>query len=232
MVSRKTSSRASHALGGTVAGGVHGIDLHGAVEVVAHGEFGPGALLQAGEGAQRHGIAVLVAHVELTQLFGVGPVFPLGLDVDLPLTAEPIEVIDKIAAHEGLQDPEDLADVHALLEHFVPVHLDEDLGHGGHEGGGDPGEFRPLPGRGQEFLGVFPEKIDIFTGPVFQDEGDAAGSADARDGRGREGKGGALGEFGELLIEGGHNGLVFLLRACAVRARASGSRRKSRCRYW
>ena len=159
---------------------------------------GPGALLETGEGAQGHGVAVLVAHVELTQLFGIDPIFPLGLDVDLPLAAEAVEVIDEVAAHEGLEDPVDLADVHALLEHLVPVHLDEDLGHRGDEGGGDPGEFRSFLGRSQEFLGVLPEELDIFPGPILQDKGDPAGSADARDGRGREGKGNALGKFSQL----------------------------------
>ena len=169
---------------------------------------------------QGHGVAVLVADVELAQLFGVGPKFSFGLDVDLPLAAEPVEIINEVAAHEGLQDPVDLTDVHALLEHLVPVHLDEDLGHRGHEGGGDPGEFRPFLRGRQELLGVLPEKLDIFAGPVFQDEGNPAGSADARDGRGRKGKGDALGELGELPIETGHDGLHIAPPACAVRARA------------
>ena len=45
----------------------------------------------------------LLSHVELPDLLGVRAVFALGLDVDLPLPAEAVEVVDEVAAHEGLQ---------------------------------------------------------------------------------------------------------------------------------
>ncbi len=34
---------------------------------------------------------------------------PFGLDVDLPLAAEPVEVVDETAPHEALQDLIDVA---------------------------------------------------------------------------------------------------------------------------
>ena len=54
-------------------------------------------------------------------------VFAFGLDIDLPLPAEPVEVVDKVAAHEGLQRLVNLADVHSLLQRLVAVHVHVEL---------------------------------------------------------------------------------------------------------
>ena len=64
---------------------------------------GPEMLLDRGQRGERHRVAVGVAHVELAEVVGVGPVVALGLDVDLPLPPEPVEVVDEAAAHEALQ---------------------------------------------------------------------------------------------------------------------------------
>ena len=72
----------------------------------------------------------------------------LGLDVDLPLAAEAIEVVDEGAAHEGLDGLVNARELHALLQRAVLVDVDETLGHVGVEGTLQRGDFGPLLGRG------------------------------------------------------------------------------------
>ena len=176
-------------------GAGRGVDLGGAIEVVAHGELGAGALLEARQRREGHRVALAVSHVELPELLGLGPVLALGLHINLPLPAEPVEVVDEVGAHEGLERSVDIAELHPLLQHLVAVHVDEDLRHRGGEGRGDPGKFGPFARLGQEFLGVLPQEGDVLACPVLEHHGDAARGADARDGRRREGEGHPCGSF-------------------------------------
>ena len=57
----------------------------------------------------------------------------LGLDIDLPLAAEAVEVVDERPAHERLDRSIHILDVDTLLEHFVAIHVDELLRHVGQE---------------------------------------------------------------------------------------------------
>ena len=57
----------------------------------------------------------------------------LGLEEDLPLPAEAVELVDVDAAEEGLERLVDVSDRDALFQHLVPVDVGEDLGHGGRQ---------------------------------------------------------------------------------------------------
>ena len=83
---------------------------------------------------QRHHLAVRVADVELADVLGSVAIVAFGLDVDLPLAAEAVEVVDERPAHERLDGPVDIVDGDALLEHLVAIHVDELLRHAGQEG--------------------------------------------------------------------------------------------------
>ena len=63
---------------------------------------GPSLRLDRGERRQRNALALVVADIEASDVLGVGAIVALGFDVDLPLAAKAIEVIDEISAHERL----------------------------------------------------------------------------------------------------------------------------------
>ena len=163
------------------------VDLRAAVEVVAHRELRPGRVLYVRHRGQRHHVPVVVAHIELAEVLRLGPGFALGLHVDLPLPAEAVEVVDEVAAHEGLERLVNVLQGHALLEHLVPVHIHEDLGHGRRERGPHAGQLGPLPRRLDELLHVVHEKAQVLARAVLQDERHASGGADAGNGRRRKG---------------------------------------------
>ena len=107
----------------------------------------------------------VVRHVKLADVLGLCAVLAFGLDIDLPLPAEAVEVVDEVAAHEGLEGLVDLSDVDALLEHLVAVHVHEELGHAGDEGGRDPLDLGPLAGRLDELVQVVGEEADALCRP-------------------------------------------------------------------
>ena len=76
---------------------------------------------------------VAVAHVELADILGPGPVVAFRLDVDLPLAAEAVEVVYEQPAHERLDGSIDIVQRHSLLEDFVSVDIHELLRHAGQE---------------------------------------------------------------------------------------------------
>lgn len=174
-----------HGLSRAVARRCVGIDLGAAVQVVAHGELGPGDVPDRGQGRKGHRRALAVAHVELSDVLDVGPVLALGLDVDLPLASELVEVVDEAAAHEALQGLVDIVDLDPLLEDLVAVHVDEELRDRGPEGRGHAAQLRALLRRLDEGVHVRGQELDILARPVLEHEGRAARGADAGDGRGR-----------------------------------------------
>ncbi len=114
-------------------------------------------------------------HIELPDFLCFVAVFSLRLDIDLPLAAKAIEVIDEVSAHKGLKGLVHLPQINALLEHFVPVHIDEDLRDAGQEGRRHPLQFGPLTRRLEKLVDVSARKANILAGPVLKNEGDAAG---------------------------------------------------------
>src|SRR2546421_405925 len=71
---------------------------------------------------------------------------PSRLFVALPLTADPVEIVDEISPHEGLDCPVDVVEGHTLFQHFVAVHLNEFLRHAGQEGSAQAGDLGALAG--------------------------------------------------------------------------------------
>ena len=109
MVSRKHFFQRFHHLVGSVAGRGRGIDLRAAIQVVAHDEFRPGSPLDSSERTQRHHLVVGIPDIELPEVVEIRPVGPFGLNVDLPITPETVEVIDKSAPHKRLDGFVDIA---------------------------------------------------------------------------------------------------------------------------
>jgi len=73
------------------------------MQVVAQGKFGAGPRMDVRQGRQRDHVVVAVKHVELAELAGLCAIIALGLHIYLPLAVEPVEIVYKITAHEGLQ---------------------------------------------------------------------------------------------------------------------------------
>src|SRR5260221_8319796 len=93
---------------------------------------------------ERKAVALVVAHIELPEIFHIRPVRRFGLHVHLPRTAEIVEVVDKQSAHESLNRSVNIADGHTLLQHLLPVNLQELLRHARQKGGGYRTNFGTL----------------------------------------------------------------------------------------
>src|SRR5207302_11116345 len=119
-------------------------------------------------------------------VLGPCPVITLGLDVHLPLAAEPIEVVDKQPAHECLDRSVDVVEGHTLLDYFVSIYFDELLRHARQEGSTQAGDLGTLTGGRQEYVQVIREERDILAGAVLETEVKSAGSAHPRNRRLRE----------------------------------------------
>src|SRR5208282_1242745 len=189
-----------HSLAGAVTGSGGAVDLGGAVLVVAHGEFRAGARLEFCDGSEGNHFALGVFDEELADIFGASAISAFRFDVHLPLAAEAIEIVNEKAAHEGLKSLVDVFDGDTLLDDFVAVHVDELLRNTGKEGGADVGDFRAFAGGGKKFVQVVGEKFDVVAGAVFEDEGEAAGSADAGNGGRGERESDAFGNFAEFAV--------------------------------
>ena len=114
-----------------VAGGRAAVDLRAAVFVVVHDEFRPGAVFHFAS-PPREGRSGPGGCARKTSRCCPGSRdIVVRFHIDLPLPAKAVKIIDKIAAHERLQRFIDLAQVQSLLEHFVAVHIDENLRHAG-----------------------------------------------------------------------------------------------------
>ena len=148
---------------------------------------GPGRDSNFVSADKRHHVAVRVAHVELADVFQVGAVLAFGFDVDLPLPSEAVEVVDEQSAHEGLDGAVDVVERDALLEHLVAIDRHELLRHARQERGDDAGAISGrLRAAAMNLLQIVGQELHVVAGAVFQDEGEAAGGADAGNGRRRE----------------------------------------------
>ncbi len=114
-------------MGGRIAGSDSGIDLGTPEHIVAHREFWPKRLLHFNKRTHRHGVLVDIRDVEQTEIFDIGAVFAISLDVDLPLEAEAVEVIYKITAKEGLNRLIGLIETDSLDHRLSLIHLKLDL---------------------------------------------------------------------------------------------------------
>src|SRR5260370_11420515 len=93
----------SHGLAGAVTGSSGAVDLGGAVFVEAHGEFGTGAGLEPSDSSEGNHFALGIFDEKLANIFGTGAVGTFGFDVDLPLAAGTVGIVDEQDAPEGLK---------------------------------------------------------------------------------------------------------------------------------
>src|ERR1700761_2124057 len=209
-------------LGRAVAGRGVRNQLRRLIFVVAHGEFGPGNALHGGESRERYGVAGGVLHVEPADVINVRARRTLSFDIRLPLAPEAVEVIHQIAAHEGLQGLVDIGEVDTLLDRFLAIDIDVDLGNGGQVGRDDAGDLLPLVQRRHEFIDVVGEVLQVAARAIFEHGGYTTGGADTGDGWGRKGERNALlnaaKSLGYVLLDR----LVLLVLALALIPRFKG----------
>src|SRR5205085_10842172 len=91
------------------------VNLSGAIKIEAHRELRAAPRLHIGHGTERDHFVVGIANVKQTDILGLGPELAFGLNENLPLPAETIEVVDEVTAHESLQRLADLGEIDALL---------------------------------------------------------------------------------------------------------------------
>ena len=184
------------------------IDLSAAIKVVAQRKLRAGNRFRGGEGRQRHGFPIVVAHIKQAQILSARSILPFSLDIDLPLPAEPVEIVYEIAAHESLKRLVHLGQFHPFLEGFVAVHIHVELGNRRQKSGGDAGDLWTLARRLHEFGDIGGQEGNVFAGPVLENEGEAAGGADALNGRRREGERDRARNLGNLPAEVRLDGVI------------------------
>ena len=202
MVSAKVCFEGVHRIARTVAWRRRDVDLRSAVEVEAHRELGAAARLHIREGAERDHFVVRIPHVKQADVLRLRAVVAFGLDEDLPLPAEAIEVVHEIASHEGLQRLADLRKIGTLRQDLVAIDVDEDLRNRRQERAGCGGDLRALAHGFEEAVQVIAEEGHVAASAVFEHEGDAAGRADAGNRRRGKGEGDPVRDGGELLVDG------------------------------
>src|SRR6266540_1620079 len=190
--------------------------LRGAVEVVAHGEFRPGARLKSCQRSQRHHVTFSVPDIELSNVLRAVAIGALSLDIHLPLPAKSIEIVDERSSHERLDRSINVLDVNALLEHFVPVDSDELLRHSRKECGVDGGEFRSLPGCCKELVQIAGKKFNVFSRAVLKHKREAPGGTHAGNGGRRKRKRNPLWETSKFPVYVLSDELILLFPFLAV----------------
>ena len=198
---RENRFERSGSLVGAKAGRGAAVDLGAAIFIEAHGEFRTKPRLDGCERGERDVLAFIIADIKLSDVFRASAVLALSLDINLPLAAEAIEIVNEVSAHEGLDGAVDIVEVHALLQDLVAVDVNKFLRDAGQERCAKAGDFRALAS-GVEKSGEVPgEEWNVGAGTVFKDEGEAAGSADAGNGRRGESESNSLGQFAQLAVE-------------------------------
>src|SRR5208282_4656758 len=149
--------------------------------------------------------ALLVSDVKLTNVSRLGAVLRLRLHEYLPHAAEAVELVDVIAAKQGLQRAVHVFDRNAELEDLVLVNRGKHLRNRRVEHEVHRPQLGPFFRRGKELLRVIPEIIDGFTGPILNEEIDTAGLADAGNRRRQESKSLGLGQRRQLAVYVSHD---------------------------
>ena len=111
----------------------------------------------------------------------------------------------------------DVRDGHALLQHFVAIHIGVDLRDGGGELCRDSRELRTLAARGEELLQILVEKVDRPAAAILEPEREPPRIAESRNGRRHKRKGHGLRHLGrQLLVQTINNGARGHLRRGAL----------------
>src|SRR4029077_5819389 len=150
-----------HGLVGSVANGGRGIYLRAEIQIVTHQEFRPVSPLDSSDRTKGHHLIASIADKELAEVIEIGPVRPFGLNVNLPIASETIEVVDKSASHERLDGFIDIADGNPLLKRSFKVDSDVKLWNMRQERGVDLGELRSFTGGGNEGVDIVRQELCI-----------------------------------------------------------------------
>src|SRR5262249_34239901 len=122
------------------------------VHVVAHDQHRAVALLHGGQCAQRHHLALVAADAQLPQVLDLLAEVGGRLDVDLPGSAEAVEVVDVQGAQVDLQRVEDLAHGHAHGLGLGAVDVQVQPGRVGPEAGEQPLQPGGVPAGGDDVV--------------------------------------------------------------------------------
>ena len=91
--------------------------------------------LDVSQGAQGDTISVIVQDLDSEDVVGKPAAVGIGLNINPPGLAEPVEVIDVIPSQVDLEGLEDRGDRHVEIAGLAPVELVPKLGHADREGG-------------------------------------------------------------------------------------------------
>src|ERR1700675_1631843 len=192
------------------------IKLRRTVLVEAKQKFRAEARFHSDQRRERNILSFVVANVELADVLRLRAIFAFRFNVHLPLAAAAIEIVDEIAAPEGLDGLVHVAKVHALLQNFVAVHIDKLLRHVGQESRAQAGDFRPLSGSFHKGGQVFCEELNITARTVFQHERKASGGSHTRNRRRRKPERHGTRQLAQLLIQMRLKGLKLLFTRLAL----------------
>ena len=138
------------------------------------------------------------------------------MNIDLPLTTEAVEVINKGAAHERLKSLVHIAQIDALGQNFVALYVDINLGNSRQHGGKDRRQLRAFAGGLHERSCIVSQELDIMPTAVFQDKRGAARSSHAGNCRRRKSNRNACRKLAQLFVDVNPDGVVGFLRGFAL----------------
>ena len=153
------------------------------VEVVARDGDGAADLPRVDQRAQQNHLPELVADLEQVEVFDLAAIAAVGLDRDLPVTAEIVEAVDVERAHQNVQRLVHVVQRHAQRGDLVAVDVEVELRRLGAELGGHPAQAGDLPQFLDQAVGLLLQGDQAEVAAVLDDELEAAGDAEARDRR-------------------------------------------------
>ena len=168
------------------------------------------------DGRKRHSITFTVTDVELSDVFGVCPVRGISLDIDLPLPAETIEVIDKRSSEKGLQSVKYILQSHALFERFVSIDPNVDLGDIGEQCRSDSSEFRSFASGCEKGIDVLREILNASITSILKDHGDSPRHTQTRNRRRRKCEYRGLRELDESKVQSSLQYLILFRQGFAI----------------
>src|SRR5580658_4749339 len=177
------------------------VDLGAAILVKTHREFRAELRFNRGERRERNVLALVVADIESPDVIRAGAIVAFGLDVNLPLTAEAVEVVNEIAAHESLDGAVDIGKIDALFQYFVTIHFNKFLRNAGQKSGAQAGNLGSLSRRFKKRVHIVREKSNAAAGAVFEDECESTGGANTGDRWRRKTESNSCRQFCQLLIQ-------------------------------
>ena len=123
MVSLKTSSSAFRTWPELYPGAPDDVQLRRIEFIESVDEFGTGDPVDFHQRTKRHLAAVGAANIKLVDVRDIRSGCAFCLNIGLPLAAESIEVVNEIAAHEGLHGCVDVGEIDLLLQRLLLVDI-------------------------------------------------------------------------------------------------------------